>query len=84
MVHGSIQDGNSPSRPKLTRQLDNLADATQRTRSFLITKAVRDYIALNDWQIEGIRNGIAEADRGEFASDAEVKKAFRKRTRRAG
>jgi len=70
--------------PKLTEQLDKLAEATQRSRSFLIAEAVRDYIALNEWQVEEIKKAVAAADRGEFASDEEVKKTFRKRARRAG
>jgi predicted transcriptional regulator len=70
--------------PKLTEQLDKLAEATQRSRSFLISEAVRDYIALNEWQVAEIKKAIAAADRGEFASEDEVKKTFRKRARRAG
>jgi predicted transcriptional regulator len=70
--------------PKLTEQLDKLADATKRSRSFLIAEAVRDYIALNEWQIAETRKAVAEADRGEFASDEEVKKTFQRRSRRAG
>ena len=70
--------------PKLTKQLDKLAEATQRSRSFLIAEAVREYVALNEWQIEETKKAIAEADRGEFASEEEVKKTFQKRSRRAG
>ena len=70
--------------PKLTKQLDKLADATQRSRSFLIAEAVRDYIGLNEWQIAETRKAVAEADRGEFASDEQVRKTFRKRSHRAG
>ncbi len=70
--------------PKLTKQLDKLADATQRSRSFLIAEAVRDFLALNEWQVEEIKKAVAEADRGEFASEEEVKKTFRRRARRAG
>jgi predicted transcriptional regulator len=70
--------------PKLTKQLDKLAEATQRSRSFLIAEAVREYIALNEWQIAETRKALAEADRGDFASDEEVKKTFQKRSRRAG
>ena len=32
---------------------------------------------LNDWQIEEIRKGIEEADRGEFANDEEVRQFLR-------
>ncbi len=70
--------------PKLTSQLDKLADATQRSRSFPITEAVREYLALNEWQIQETKKALKEADRGEFASDEEVKKTFQKRSRRAG
>ncbi len=70
--------------PKLTSQLDKLADATQRSRSFLITEAVREYLALNEWQIEETKRALAEADRGDFASDQEVQETIRKWSRRAG
>jgi RHH-type transcriptional regulator, rel operon repressor / antitoxin RelB len=70
--------------PKLTKQLDKLADATQRSRSFLIAEAVREYIALNEWQIEETKKALAEADRGEFASEKEVQQTMKKWTRRAG
>ena len=70
--------------PKLTSQLDKLADATQCSRSFLITEAVREYLALNEWQIEETKKALAEADRGDFASDQEVQETIRKWSRRAG
>ena len=31
-----------------------------------------DDVRLNDWQIAEIKKGLAEADRGEFATDEEV------------
>jgi RHH-type rel operon transcriptional repressor/antitoxin RelB len=68
---------------KLRSQLDKLAKSTKRSRSFLAAEAIRDYVALNDWQIEEIQKGIAEADRGEFASPAEVARVRRKWARRA-
>jgi RHH-type transcriptional regulator, rel operon repressor / antitoxin RelB len=70
--------------PNLTKKLDKLADATQRSRSFLISEAVREYIALNEWQIEEIKKGLAEADAGDFASDADVQRTIKKWKRRAG
>jgi RHH-type rel operon transcriptional repressor/antitoxin RelB len=67
----------------LRGKLDKLATATRRSRSFLAAEAIREYVALNSWQIEEIQKGLAEADRGEFASDDEVKRMARKWTRRA-
>lgn len=65
-------------------RLDQLAEATQRSRSFLAAEAIREYIALNEWQINEISAGIEEADRGEFASDDEVGEFFDDWSGRAG
>ena len=52
--------------------LDQLAEKTERSRSWLATKAIEDYIALNAWQIGKIEAGLAAADRGDFAGDDDV------------
>jgi predicted transcriptional regulator len=67
----------------LRSELDKLATATQRSRSFLAAEAIRDYVALNSWQIEEIHKGLAEAERGEFASESEVQRVAKKWARRA-
>ncbi|MCH9828633.1 MAG: CopG family ribbon-helix-helix protein [Gammaproteobacteria bacterium] len=64
-------------------RLDKLAEATQRSRSFLAAEAIREYLELNEWQVGEIRAAIGEADRGEFASDAEVGNFFGGWRRRA-
>ena len=68
---------------KLRGRLDKLARSTKRSRSFLAAEAIREYVALNDWQIEEIQKGIDEAARGDFASAAEVARVRKKWTRRA-
>lgn len=67
----------------LRGKLDKLATATRRSRSFLAAEAIREYVALNSWQIEEIHKGLIEADRGEFASENDVKKLAKKWSRRA-
>ena len=67
----------------LRGKLDKLAAATRRSRSFLAAEAIRDYVALNSWQTEEIHKGLAEADRGEFAGESEVKRVAKKWVRRA-
>ncbi|WP_040621120.1 CopG family ribbon-helix-helix protein [Rhodovulum sp. PH10] len=52
--------------------LDRLAEKTERSRSWLVGRAVEDYVAANAWQIEAVEAGIAAADRGDFAGDEEV------------
>ena len=73
----------------LRKRLDQLAKAQRRSRSFVAAEAIRGYVAVNEWQIDEIKKGLQEADRGEFASDQQVRRviskwAARKRTRRAG
>lgn len=52
--------------------LDQLAQKTERSRNWLVAKAVEDYVSLNAWQVAKIEAGIAAADRGDFASVAEL------------
>jgi predicted transcriptional regulator len=54
------------------RDLDRLAQKTDRSRNWLVTQAVQEYVSVNAWQLEKIEAGIAAADRGDFASDEEV------------
>ena len=68
---------------KLKQQLDRLSRATSRSRSFVAADAIREYVELNNWQIEETKKAIKEADRGDFASEAEVRRTIRKWTRRA-
>ena len=62
----------------IKEQLEKLAQATHRTKSFLASEAIKNYISMNEWQINVIKEGLEEADRGEFASDEEVKAVFNK------
>jgi RHH-type transcriptional regulator, rel operon repressor / antitoxin RelB len=53
-------------------RLDKLADATQRSKSFLAAEAIREFVENNEWQIREIKAAIKEAQAGDFASDADV------------
>ncbi|MGQ3284945.1 CopG family ribbon-helix-helix protein [Bosea sp. (in: a-proteobacteria)] len=53
-------------------KLDALAADMDRSRSWIAAKAIETYVELNAWQIAQIKAGIAEADRGEFATEEEL------------
>ena len=53
-------------------ELDALAADTDRSRNWLAAKAIENYVELNAWQIDQIKAGLAEADRGEFVSEADL------------
>ncbi len=64
--------------PELKERLDQLAEATNRSKSFLAAEALRDYVEINEWQIHEIREAIKEADDGDFASDQAVNETLGK------
>jgi predicted transcriptional regulator len=68
----------------LTNQLDVLANATGRSKSFLAGQAIRDYIDRESWQIAEITQAISEADKGEFATDDEMNNVSAKWKHNAG
>ncbi len=58
--------------PELKYRLDKLSIATHRSKSFLAAAAVREFIEINEWQIEEIKQAIKEADDGDFAQEQEL------------
>lgn len=65
-------------------RLDSLAEATQRSKSFLAAEAIRVYVENNEWQIGEVKAALKEADMGDFASDKEVAALARKWKANAG
>jgi predicted transcriptional regulator len=52
--------------------LDRLAEKTERSRNWLVARAIERYVALNAWQIGKIEAGIAAADARDFAGQEDV------------
>lgn len=63
---------------EMKERLDKLADATNRSKSYLAGEALRQYIDLEAWQIGEIQQALKEADANDFASDAEVDAVVKK------
>jgi len=58
--------------PVKTR-LDHLAKATHRSRSSLVSAAVEEMLSVEEWQIQGIREAIQDADSGNLIAHEEIK-----------
>ncbi|PHR56771.1 MAG: CopG family transcriptional regulator [Robiginitomaculum sp.] len=56
--------------------LDALAASRQRNRSFLINEAIDNYLEIQKWHIEHIKQALAELDRGEFVSQEDMRETF--------
>ena len=63
---------------ELRGRLDQLAEATRRSKSFLAAEAIRAFVETNEWQIGEVRAALREADTRDFASDKDVAALSRK------
>ncbi len=61
----------------LNEQVMEVAAALDRPRSWVIEQAVRDYVAMQQWQLTAIDEGIRAADAGEVAAHEDVVKWVR-------
>ena len=59
-------------------QLDELATATARTKSFVTVEALSNYLATQSWQVKEVQAAIVDADNGDFATDDQVNTIFAK------
>jgi len=57
---------------EVTAQVTALAAALDRPKSWVIEQAVKDYVALQSWQIAAIDEGIAQADAGKLVAHDDV------------
>ncbi len=55
------------------RRLEKLAKSTGRSRSFLAAEAINEYLDVNEWQVEGVKQAIASLDRGQGIAHERVK-----------
>jgi predicted transcriptional regulator len=64
--------------PEQLAALDKLAAASDRDRSYLLNEAVTTYLQVQEWQLEQIKGGIAEADAGKVMEHAKVRQTASK------
>ncbi len=59
---------------QVKKRLDRLADATSRSKSYLISNAIEDFLSVNEWQINETTKAIREADKpgAEFIGHEEL------------
>jgi predicted transcriptional regulator len=60
-------------------KLEKIAKATARTKSYIASEAIREYIILNEWQIQAIKRGIDQAKKGKVISHEKIKAKWEKK-----
>lgn len=58
-------------------RLQELADATGRTKSYLAQDAIERYLELESWQVNAIKEGIKSADNGDITPYEDIKKEWK-------
>ncbi len=58
--------------PELSEQVTAIAAALDRPKSWVIEQAVKDYVALQAWQLAAIGEGIRAADEGRLVAHEDV------------
>lgn len=59
--------------PAVKKRLEKLAKNTGRSRSFLASEAINEYLDVNEWQVTGIKQAIGSLDRGKGIPHDQVK-----------
>jgi predicted transcriptional regulator len=58
--------------PNLNKQVADIAAAVNRPRSWVIEQAIREFVAVQAWQLAAIDEGIRDADTGRVVSHDDV------------
>ena len=52
----------------LAKRLESLAQTMHRSKSFLAAQAIEEFVDLQEWHVQAIKEGIAAVERGEVVS----------------
>ncbi|MBB6489181.1 CopG family ribbon-helix-helix protein [Rhizobium lusitanum] len=59
-------------------KLNQIAEKLDRSRAYMAAEAIEAFVEQQEWQLAEIEAGLAEANRGEFASDDDLAKVVGK------
>jgi predicted transcriptional regulator len=70
---------NFPLTTDISQRLEALAQATVRSMSQLVSEAIDEYLAVQEWQVQAILEGMQAADQGDVVAFEQVKQDWEKR-----
>lgn len=70
-------------RDDLSKRLERLAKTTKQSKSSLASQAIEDFLTVQEWQIQAIKEGITAADKGDIVGHEEAIAELKKWGRRA-
>ncbi|WP_076790473.1 CopG family ribbon-helix-helix protein [Chlorobium sp. KB01] len=57
-------------------RIEQLAQATRRSKTFVIEEAINHYLSINEWQIKSIQAGLDDLDAGNVIPQEEMTKLW--------
>jgi len=63
---------------RLAERLENLAKATDRSKSYLAALAIEEFVAVQEWQVQAIQEGMAEAEAGKVVGHDKALKELKR------
>ncbi|HZA50150.1 MAG TPA: ribbon-helix-helix protein, CopG family [Myxococcaceae bacterium] len=66
----------------VAKRLERLAEATDRSKSYVAAQAIEEFLALQEWQVKAIQRAVDEADAGKLLSHSEARKRLARWKRR--
>jgi len=76
MTKGALLSVRMPE--SLAERLELLAKATDRSKSYLATIAIEEFVAVQEWQVHAIKEGIAEAQAGKVVAHDKAMEELKK------
>lgn len=58
------------------KALDAIAAGIDRDRSYVLNEAISNYLEVHRWQVAHVKEGLRQAEAGEFAKVSEVAAAM--------
>lgn len=66
------------------RRLGAIAEATDRSKSYVAAQAIEEFTSLQEWQVKAIHKGLEEAKAGKLHSHAAAKQRLARWKSRRG
>jgi RHH-type rel operon transcriptional repressor/antitoxin RelB len=71
-----MQTASLTIRPDIRAGLHALAEESRQTETDMLNEALAAYLAHERWAMARLREGLAQAERGEFVPDEEMEAFF--------
>jgi RHH-type transcriptional regulator, rel operon repressor / antitoxin RelB len=51
---------------EIAKRLEQLAEALDRSKSYVAAQAIEEFLALQEWQVSAVRRGLQQAEKGKL------------------